>query len=168
MLRTRILMLVAAALLTGGLLGACSSDDAGGGSAGTTSGAGDDGHGGAHDHSHASPVAPGARQVPVNVWAFGFEPREIAGSVGEDLDIVLTSQDVLHDFTVEGLEAHVSSEPDRVGHGGVHRSGVRLGGVAMGRSALKVAEERRYQSYRTDATVGVRQLELALRRLRPQ
>ncbi|MCZ7663474.1 MAG: VWA domain-containing protein [Thermoleophilia bacterium] len=52
------------------------------------------------------------------------------------------------------------------GHGGAHRSGVRLGGVAMGRSALKVAEERRYQSYRTDATVGVRQFELALRRLR--
>ena len=98
MLRTRILMLVVAALLTGGLLGACSSEDAGGGSAGTTSGAADHDHGGAHDHSHASPVAPGARQVPVNVWAFGFEPREIAGSVGEDLDIVLTSQDVLHDF----------------------------------------------------------------------
>lgn len=36
----------------------------------------------------------------------------------------------------------------------------------MHRSAVKVADERRYRSYRTDAQVGVRQFELALRRLR--
>lgn len=52
------------------------------------------------------------------------------------------------------------------GHGGIHPGGVRLAGRSLGNSAVKVAEERRYQGYRTDATVGVRQFELALRRLR--
>jgi len=52
------------------------------------------------------------------------------------------------------------------GHSGFHPGGLRIGGESMGRSAVKVAAERRYRGYRTDAAVGVRQLETALRRLR--
>jgi hypothetical protein len=52
------------------------------------------------------------------------------------------------------------------GHGGVHPTGIRVGGPAKSRSAMKVAEERRFADYRTDRTLDVRQLRVALRRLR--
>ena len=52
------------------------------------------------------------------------------------------------------------------GHGGQHPTGIRVGGAARSRSAMKVAEERRFKSYRTDVTLDVRQLRVALRRLR--
>jgi uncharacterized protein len=52
------------------------------------------------------------------------------------------------------------------GHSGFHPGGIRVGGESVNRSAVKVAGERRYRGYRTDQEVGVRQFELALRRLR--
>ena len=52
------------------------------------------------------------------------------------------------------------------GHSGWHPGGIRVGGESAHRTAVKVAGERRYRGYRTDAQVGVRQFELALRRLR--
>ena len=52
------------------------------------------------------------------------------------------------------------------GHGGVHPTGIRVGGPAKSRSAMKVAEERRFKDYRTDVTLDHRQLRVALRRLR--
>ncbi len=52
------------------------------------------------------------------------------------------------------------------GHGGQHPTGIRVGGPAKSRSAMKVAEERRYQEYRTDVTLDLRQMRIALRRMR--
>ena len=52
------------------------------------------------------------------------------------------------------------------GHGGVHPTGIRVGGPARSRSAMKVAEERRFEDYRTDRTLDIRQLRVALRRMR--
>ena len=52
------------------------------------------------------------------------------------------------------------------GHGGQHPTGIRVGGPAKSRSAMKVAEERQYKDYRTDATLDLRQMRVALRRLR--
>ena len=52
------------------------------------------------------------------------------------------------------------------GHGGTHPTGVRVGGPGKSRSAMKVAEERRFADYRTDRTMDIRQLRMALRRLR--
>ena len=52
------------------------------------------------------------------------------------------------------------------GHGGEHPTGIRVGGPARNRSAMKVAEERRFENYRTDATLDLRQTKVALRRLR--
>jgi hypothetical protein len=52
------------------------------------------------------------------------------------------------------------------GHGGTHPTGIRVGGPGKSRSAMKVAEERRFRDYRTDVTLDVRQLRTALRRLR--
>jgi uncharacterized protein with von Willebrand factor type A (vWA) domain len=52
------------------------------------------------------------------------------------------------------------------GHGGEHPTGIRVGGPGRSRSAMKVAEERRFRDYRTDLTLDVRQIRAALRRLR--
>ena len=52
------------------------------------------------------------------------------------------------------------------GHGGEHPTGIRVGGPGRRRSAMKVAEERRFQDYRSDTSLDVRQVRVALRRLR--
>ncbi len=52
------------------------------------------------------------------------------------------------------------------GHSGSHPSGIRIGGQGGGRSALKVAAERRFRNYRSDLTLDVRQFKVALRKLR--
>src|SRR5512140_2413862 len=52
------------------------------------------------------------------------------------------------------------------GHGGQHPTGIRVGGPPKSRSAMKVAEERRFKDYRTDGTLDLRQMRVALRRLR--
>lgn len=52
------------------------------------------------------------------------------------------------------------------GWGGAHPTGIRIGGESRGRSAMQVAELRRFRSYRTDLQLDVRQIKVALARLR--
>jgi hypothetical protein len=52
------------------------------------------------------------------------------------------------------------------GHSGAARPGIRVGGSGGNRSAVHVADARRYSGYRSDITLDTRQLEVALRRLR--
>ncbi len=52
------------------------------------------------------------------------------------------------------------------GHGGEHPTGIRVGGKSKNRSAMKVAEDRRFEEYRTDSTLDLRNMKLALKRLR--
>jgi len=52
------------------------------------------------------------------------------------------------------------------GHSGVHPTGIRVGGQSKSRSAMKVAEERLFKDYRTDAALDIRQVKVSLRRLR--
>jgi uncharacterized protein len=52
------------------------------------------------------------------------------------------------------------------GHSGAARPGIRVGGPGGNRSALKVAGERRYAAYRDDLVLDVRQIQMALRKLR--
>jgi uncharacterized protein with von Willebrand factor type A (vWA) domain len=52
------------------------------------------------------------------------------------------------------------------GHGGHHPTGLRVGGGGGGRSAMQLAEERRFRDYRRDLVLDVRQIDVALRRLR--
>lgn len=52
------------------------------------------------------------------------------------------------------------------GHSGYHPGGIRVGGNTRSLSAVKVAGQRRFQEFRTDETLGVRQFQLALRKLR--
>ena len=51
------------------------------------------------------------------------------------------------------------------GSGGFHPSGIRIGGGG-GRSALAVAESRRFRAYRSDVVLDVRSMEVALRKLK--
>jgi uncharacterized protein with von Willebrand factor type A (vWA) domain len=53
-----------------------------------------------------------------------------------------------------------------VGHSGVHPGGMRVGGRSQGRSALKVALERRYADYADDRPLTMKQLGEALRSVR--
>jgi uncharacterized protein with von Willebrand factor type A (vWA) domain len=52
------------------------------------------------------------------------------------------------------------------GHSGYRPGGVRIGGEGRHRTASQVAAERRWRAYRDDATIGVRDMGVALRRLR--
>ncbi len=52
------------------------------------------------------------------------------------------------------------------GHSGAARDGIRVGGLGGNRRAVQVAEERRYRDYRDDAILDVRQMAVALRKLR--
>ena len=52
------------------------------------------------------------------------------------------------------------------GHSGRAARGIRVGGGGGGRSAVQVALDRRWENYRTDRTLDVRDLEVALRALR--
>ena len=49
---------------------------------------------------------------------------------------------------------------------GVHPSGVRVGPKGGSRSAMGVADARKYKPYRSDLVLDVRQIEVALRKLR--
>lgn len=52
------------------------------------------------------------------------------------------------------------------GQMGAHPSGLRVGNMGGGRSAMGVADARRYRPYRSDLVLDVRQIEVALRKLR--
>ncbi|MBK6462554.1 MAG: VWA domain-containing protein [Myxococcales bacterium] len=49
---------------------------------------------------------------------------------------------------------------------GAHPSGLRVGPAGGGRSAMGVADARRFRGYRSDLVLDVRQIEVALRKLR--
>ncbi len=53
-----------------------------------------------------------------------------------------------------------------VGHSGFHPGGMRVGGSSMGKSAIKVALERRYRDYTQNTRLTSSQVGEALRRLR--
>ncbi len=52
------------------------------------------------------------------------------------------------------------------GHSGHHPAGVRIGGEPLNRSAVQVAAQRNFRGYRANVIIGVRQFEIALRKLR--
>jgi uncharacterized protein len=52
------------------------------------------------------------------------------------------------------------------GQHGMHPSGLRVGERAGGRSAMGIADARRFRPYRSDLLLDIRQIEVALRKLR--
>lgn len=115
----RCTMLFVALVVTSGLvLAACGSSDdtADAAGPGTTRSAAGHGDG---DHGETSPVVDGAREIDVTASSFEFEPDEITVTAGEDVAIVLTSTDMLHDFAVDGLDVHVAADTDETVTGGL-------------------------------------------------
>jgi len=102
-----VVLLVAA---TAGLLAACGDDD-------TAEASRPSGSGGA-GHEGASPPAEGARHVQVTARSLAFDPDEITVDAGEDIAIVLTSADSLHDFTIDEFDGHVGAEAGETSTGG--------------------------------------------------
>lgn len=70
-------------------------------------GAGADSSGSHAEHSGNSPVAPGARRVPITAASFQFDPERIEVERGEQVAIELTSSDIEHDFVID--DTHVVS-----------------------------------------------------------
>lgn len=52
------------------------------------------------------------------------------------------------------------------GHGGFHPTGIRIGGESRNRSAVKIASERHFRNYRNDLILDIRQIQMALKKLR--
>jgi len=52
------------------------------------------------------------------------------------------------------------------GHSGYHPAGIRIGGESRNRSAVQIAQERRFRNYRNDLILDVRQMKVALKKLR--
>lgn len=52
------------------------------------------------------------------------------------------------------------------GHSGYHPAGIRIGGQSRHQRAIQIAQERRFRNYRSDLTLDVRQIRMALRGLR--
>ena len=99
--------LLVAAVLGLGLLAACGDDTAG--DTGTD-----------HDEHDGSDVAEGgARTFAVDASSFEFDPAEITVSVGEDIAIELSSDDIEHDFTIDELDAHVAADAGDTASGGL-------------------------------------------------
>lgn len=52
------------------------------------------------------------------------------------------------------------------GNSGYNPQGVRVGGESLGRTAIQVFADRKYREYRTDESLNVRQIKLALKKLK--
>jgi plastocyanin len=127
----RTLSLTFSVVALAGLLSACGSDDdttdAGLGSSPETTANDDNGEGAAHGemndgemgHGANTPVAPGARPIELSGSSYEFGPAEITIPAGEDVAIVLTATDIEHDFTIDGLDTHVSAEGGETAEGGL-------------------------------------------------
>jgi len=109
-------------------------------------------------------------QIEDEVWEWLANPLDMPGLSDEERRLLAAA---LEDLDIEALERLFRerlAEQNEAHHGGSHWVGAGgtspFGGESRNRSAVKVAGERRYRGYRTDQEVGVRQFELALRRLR--
>jgi plastocyanin len=119
----RALAIPLSLFLAAGLLAACGSDDDSTSPDRTPMEGMDDPttamDGMGDDHEESSDVAEGARQIEVTGSSFSFDPDEIEVTAGEDVAIVLTSTDILHDFTIDDLAAHVAADKGETATGGL-------------------------------------------------
>jgi plastocyanin len=116
----RALVLSLSLFLAAGLLSACGSDgDSTSTEPTSMDGSGDPMDGMGDDHDESSEVAEGAREIELTGSSFAFDPDEIEVAAGEDVAIVLTSTDILHDFTIDELDTHVAADKGETATGGL-------------------------------------------------
>lgn len=113
-----VVAVVSSVLALGLVLGACGNGESAGSDSPMES-MPEDMDGMADGHGESTPVADGARRIEVNATSFAFDPDAITVDVGEDVAIVLTSDDLLHDFTVDEIDVHVAAEKDETAEGGL-------------------------------------------------
>lgn len=70
-------------------------------------------------HDESTPAADDARRIEVASTSFAFDPDEITVTAGEDVAIVLSSDDVVHDFTIDEIDVHVSAGRGETAEGGL-------------------------------------------------
>jgi plastocyanin len=70
-------------------------------------------------HGGSTPVAEGARRIDVAATSFAFDPDRITVTAGEDVALVLSSDDVLHDLTIDEIDVHVVAERGETAEGGL-------------------------------------------------
>lgn len=99
--------------------------------------------------------------------ALGVDENEIGRRTPEELleyfKERLKDQEGRHDGGAKWIGTGGTSP---VGHSGYHPGGLRVGGVSRNKSALKVAEERRYREYSTDGPLTRSSVGEALKKLR--
>ena len=77
------------------------------------------GGGGASSGSENAPVKAGAREITVDARNYEFDPSTIDMAAGEDVEIVLHSEDQRHDLTVEGTGLVVDVAGGKTASGGL-------------------------------------------------
>lgn len=108
-------------------------------------------------------LAEGASELaPLPGLLAGLEPIDLE-EIFRRFEEKLRTQTERHDGGSEYIGTHGTSP---FGELGAHASGIRAGAHGGGRSAVKVAERRLFRDYRNDRTLDVRQVRVALRRLR--
>ena len=114
-MRRSLVAVLLSVLALGLVLTACGDDDSSGADhpMGSMPGGGMDGH------DESTPVAEGARRIEVDATSFEFDPDEITVTAGEDVAIVLTSDDLLHDFTIDDIDVHVAADRGETAEGGL-------------------------------------------------
>lgn len=118
-MRRSLVAVLPSALALGLLLAACGDDDGPGADHPMDSMPGNGMGGVMGGHDDSTPVAEGARRIEVGATSFEFDPDEITVSAGEDVAIVLSSADVLHDFTIDEIDVHVSADRGETAEGGL-------------------------------------------------
>ena len=81
----------------------------------------------------------------------------------KELEKRLEEQDERHDGGGRWIGTGGTSP---FGHSGANPAGIRIGGPGGGGRAVQIAAARRFKNYRTDITLDVRQVKMALKKLR--
>ena len=68
----------------------------------------------------SAPVVAGAAEIAVTSTAYRFTPRVIRVSAGTDVTLVLTSTDIPHDITIEGVGHIVHAGSSKAVRGGLN------------------------------------------------
>ncbi|MBM9605028.1 vWA domain-containing protein [Desulfopila inferna] len=127
---------------------------------------------------------PGREEEEFDLIAMGMldewlkNPKELADSLGlDENELKRMSPEELLDYFKKRLKDQEGRHDggskwigtggtSPVGHAGYHPGGMRVGGVSRGKTAIKVANERRYKNYSMHAPLSRVSMGEALKRLR--
>jgi len=125
---------------------------------------------------------PGAEEIDLAAMSLLDEwlknPKQLAESMGiDENELSRLSPEELLDYFKKRLQDQEGRHDggskwigtggtSPVGHSGYHPGGMRVGGVSGGKTALKVAAERRYRNYSVNAPLTEATMGEALKRLR--